>query len=540
MGAKAGGAANILIVEDDPLFRQSLETLLTEFGYVTHSAESAEEALLRARSEAFDLLICDVRISGTLDGVDALASVRTVQPSVRCIIMTGFSDVDAPLRAAKLQADDYLLKPFKMQALLHSVQSVLQFEPAAPGLFTRLAAVPARALRWFHDASLQNVEDAREKAMRQFYVLVRSRRLRCSEAHAFFSAWEELELEPQRPAMLTAYQRWARSLLEMQIPESCSPHISRSSFERLYGRIQADVLDVTHLLKAVRLLHAPETHKQSLDDFCAYHWLWAPSAEQGDPFMGLTLKGYRLVRQHSGGDSPTRLYEALAEVLPDAGDRILCLPASAESEPCIQSELSAGRARLLASEQGHHFLLYPSYAMSLKARLPAAGVAAADAWQLLRPVFLQVEDFHRRGQVSGCFSLRDIDWPPDEPCRLTRFSDADYRQVHQIVQTSGPSTEFPAAPEVLVQAHPSPASDQAVLGRLLFETVHGGRYPDPALRVHIRLLGQPESNQAFAPHVERLRPLVQVFYRLAVSDPHRRFPDIRAAVAAADSAFAAR
>ena len=97
--------------------------------------------------------------------------------------------------------------------------------------------------------------------------------------------------------------------------------------------------------------------------------------------------------------------------------------------------------------------------------------------------------------------------------------------------------EFFSAPEVIHQALPTPLSDQAVLGRLLFEVVYGGRYPDHNLRVHIRMLGKSESNRAFAPFVQRLGPMKQIFYQLAHSDPSQRFPSLEAAIELLDKTF---
>ena len=98
-------------------------------------------------------------------------------------------------------------------------------------------------------------------------------------------------------------------------------------------------------------------------------------------------------------------------------------------------------------------------------------------------------------------------------------------------------TEFFSAPEVIYLPEPTPASDQAVLGRLLFETVYGGRYPDHSLRVHIRMLGQPVSNRAFAPYIDKLGPLGHKFYWLAHSDPSERYKDMATAIKEIDDAF---
>lgn len=542
--------ARILVVEDDLIFRQTLETLLEQYNHNIQGAESADEALAKVKAHTFDLLLTDVRIAGEVDGVEAMGRIRRLQPQIRSIIMTGYSDVDAPVRAAGLQADDYLLKPFKLQVLIQAVQTVLTMEARQPKILSRLTAAPgqaaSKAMRWFYDAHLHQLEDHREQAMRQFYLLIRSKRLNPKGALAFFSLWEDIELDflkngsPPRWAQLVQdYSRWGKQLLELQPPsQRTSQTITPKAFELLYARIQSGVLQIQHLLKAIQLLHFPEARKQSVEDFCTYNWLWGEGSDQGDPFLGISVKGYKLVRQHSGGNSAVRLYEAEAETLPHEGDRILCLPASPEFESMLQSEVDSQRAKLLQTIHEHHFLFYSSFAMSLRAKLPPEGLPPRQAWALLRSVFLQVAEFHRQGKASGSFSLRDIDWPPNTNCYLSNFNEAGYKDAYLQLQKSHTQlSEFASAPEVLYQATPTPASDQAVLGRLMFEVIFGGKYPDYSLRAHIRMLGKPESNRAFAPYMDRLQPIAMVFYRMAHADPDQRYPDLAHAIAAMDAAL---
>jgi DNA-binding response OmpR family regulator len=542
--------ARVLIVEDDLLFRQTLETLLEQYNHSTEGAESADEALAKVKAQPFDLLLTDVRIAGEVDGVEAMGKIRKLQPQIRSIIMTGYSDVDAPVRAAGLQADDYLLKPFKLQVLIHSVQTVLTQEARQPKILSRLTAAPGqaahKAMRWFYDAHLHQLEDQREQAMRQFYLLIRSKRLNVANALAFFSLWEEIELDflkngsPQRWAQLVQdYNRWGKQLLELQpASQRTSQAITSKAFDLLYARIQSGILQIHHLLKAIQLLHFSEARKQSVDDFCTFNWLWGEGSDQGDPFLGISVKGYKLLRQHSGGNSAVRLYEAEAETLPHQGDRVLCLPASPEFEAMLQSEVNSQRAKLLQTIHEHHFLFYSSFAMSLRAKLPPEGMAPREAWALLRSVFLQVAEFHREGKASGSFSLRDIDWPPNANCYLSSFSEAGYKDAYLQLQKSHTHlSEFSSAPEVLYQAAPTPASDQAVLGRLLFEVIFGGKYPDYSLRAHIRMLGKPESNRAFAPYMDRLKPIAMVFYKMAHAEPEQRYPDLAHAIGAMDAAL---
>lgn len=538
--------ALILLLEDDPLLRQTLEQLLTQFSHEVLCTASGEEAVSLARQHPVELLLCDVRVAGEMDGVEALEQVRRLRPGVRCIVMTGFADVDAPLRAARLQADDYLLKPFKMQALLLSLRGVLSQESSPPDFLMRLKAAPGqaatRALRWFYDAHWKQLQEVREQGMKQFYLLIRSKRLGAAEARAYFATWQELELEylnnraPQLWAQqVRAYHEWGQALTRL---EGAVPAADLPGFELLYARTQAGLVEVCHLLRAVELLHFPQKRKDSLEEHCLYHWLWAPGEEQGDPFLGISVRGYRLVRPYSGTFSKARMYEAEHELQPGKGDRVLCLEDTPESRYLAQREVKAERTELLASQHDHLFLLYRGYSLSLRARLPGNGLLPFEAWKCLRPVFVQVAAYHGQGRCSGCFSLQDIDWPPAEGTTLTRFSPEPYRLEHQrLREAQGTVGAFLAAPEVVFQSEPTPLSDQAVLGRLLFEVLFGGRYPDLSLRSQLRMLGQPEANQAFAPYVQRLGPLGPVFYRLAQAQPEQRFASLEQALAAGDAAF---
>lgn len=506
---------------------------------------TAAEAADLARSRPYQLLVSDIRIGGEVDGVEGLAQIRQIQPNIRCILMTGFADADAPVRAARLQADDYLLKPFKLQALTQSVQAVLEKETSQPEVRAELVQAHDPTMpRWMFDARFQQLELHRERCLSQFFVLVRSKRLKQPEAYALFCAWEALELGylnapgPEHlPRHLVSYQHWERALAHLEIPNQLSNTLTRKAFDLLYARVQSGVLQVSQLMQAIRLLHEPEARKESLQAYCNYHWLWADQLDQGDPFLGLTLKGYRLLRHRSVPSPLVRLYEAEAEYRPKNGDMVLCLPENEDWQGLLSGELRAERASLIATSFGHHFLLYPGYSLSLKARLPAEGVDYRQAWRILRPVFLQVATYHQQGRVSGCFALRDIDSPPGQPCSLSNFSAGAYREAHRVLRDAeGLITDFRAAPEVLRQPEPTAASDQAVLGRLLYEVIHGGRYPESSLPVHIRMLGQPDSNRAFAPYLARLGPLTPIFYRMAHSDPSQRYPRLEQAISALDAA----
>ncbi|MEW6277162.1 MAG: response regulator, partial [Candidatus Eremiobacterota bacterium] len=114
---------DILLVDDDDLVRQTLTLLLEREGFFVVAAASGEEALERARRRMFDLVISDVRMSG-MSGLETVAALRSLLPEAHMVMITGFSDEDAPVQALRLGVDDYLKKPFDLDAFLARIREL--------------------------------------------------------------------------------------------------------------------------------------------------------------------------------------------------------------------------------------------------------------------------------------------------------------------------------------------------------------------------------------------------------------------------------
>lgn len=537
--------AAILVIEDDANLQSTLVDLLGSQHAPVEAASNAEEAIEKARRIPFHLVITDVRMAGKHDGVSALESIQALQPKIRSIIMTGYADQDVPLRAARLHADDYLLKPFRLHVLLESVRSTLQKESPVPRWLDRVLAAPSeaaqKALRLLYDGHLQHLNRVREQCLQRFFLLVRSQRLIENAAYLGFCRWEQLELEYARDSgpqnwrkLASAYEALADSWLEMG--GSPSKTMSPPMFGQLYRKIVGGQVDSLQLAQAIPLLHDAELRRESVQSYCTYHWVWSQSETREDPFLGLNLESYTLKQQRHSSTPQVRLYEAQHTSKPQAGDTVVCLPVNPDSQALVRLEIESDRASLLHTGMGHYFLLYRGHALSLRYRLPPDGLSPREAWQLLRPVFLQVMKYHEEGIYSGHLSLKDVDALPGQPCQLSHFSDRAYKAQHkQMARQRLRITEFSCAPEISLQPEPTAASDQAVLGRMLFEVIFGGNYPDPGTRLHMLYLGQPEANQHFRPFVARLEPLAQVFYRLCHHQPQQRFPNLAEAVKTLDS-----
>ena len=118
---------HILVVEDDEFMRMSLQTELELAGYAVTVAENGERALELASLQHFDLVVSDIRMPGK-DGLETLSGLRELQPLARNILISGYADPDAPIKAVKLKVDDYLMKPFSADEFLAAVKKALQVQ----------------------------------------------------------------------------------------------------------------------------------------------------------------------------------------------------------------------------------------------------------------------------------------------------------------------------------------------------------------------------------------------------------------------------
>ena len=106
----------ILVVEDEVLIRLMVSDELRDAGYDVIEASNADEALIILRSSApVDLIFSDVRMPGSLDGMDLLAVVRETFPALPMIITSGHQE---PRMAIDEGVSQFLAKPYELSAVV--------------------------------------------------------------------------------------------------------------------------------------------------------------------------------------------------------------------------------------------------------------------------------------------------------------------------------------------------------------------------------------------------------------------------------------
>ncbi|MFQ5520609.1 MAG: sigma-54-dependent transcriptional regulator, partial [Candidatus Methylomirabilia bacterium] len=117
--------ATLLVVDDDPAVRQSLERTLTREGYQVVLASDGEVALDRLRDGNADLVLADLKMPG-LSGLELLRAAKVIAPDVDVIMLTAFGTVEEAVKAIKDGAYDFLTKPFQRNQLLRLIRQALE------------------------------------------------------------------------------------------------------------------------------------------------------------------------------------------------------------------------------------------------------------------------------------------------------------------------------------------------------------------------------------------------------------------------------
>jgi len=107
---------SIMVVDDEEIVRESLFHWFKKFGHVVETASSGFEALDKLEKHPFQLLFVDIKMPG-MDGIELLEKVKTEYPDTIVIIITAYGSIESAVKAMRIGASDYLLKPFKPDQL---------------------------------------------------------------------------------------------------------------------------------------------------------------------------------------------------------------------------------------------------------------------------------------------------------------------------------------------------------------------------------------------------------------------------------------
>ncbi len=127
---KGQALKTILIVDDQATIRHLLEISLRTENRAILLAASGEQALEMARGNKIDLVIMDLMMPGGMDGFETIECLRNDAAVAACpvLILTAKDQNAERMRAAEMNVDDYLAKPFKLEDLFDRVNRLLGLE----------------------------------------------------------------------------------------------------------------------------------------------------------------------------------------------------------------------------------------------------------------------------------------------------------------------------------------------------------------------------------------------------------------------------
>jgi DNA-binding NtrC family response regulator len=122
----------ILIVDDEAVIRDGLKRVLEGEDFNVETCSGGYRAIEIMQHRDFGLIITDLKMP-EMSGIEVLKSVRTLQPDIPVILITGFASIDTAVEAMKNGAADYLSKPFAPDILLEKVRNALSQRCISPG-----------------------------------------------------------------------------------------------------------------------------------------------------------------------------------------------------------------------------------------------------------------------------------------------------------------------------------------------------------------------------------------------------------------------
>jgi signal transduction histidine kinase len=125
-----GKTGSVLVVDDDPDVLEATSMMLGEFGYNVVSSSSAAEAIQAIQSDHIDVVVTDI-VMPEVSGINLLEKVHAIDAKIPVILMTAYADMEKVINALKMGAFDFIIKPFSLELLYHSVEKAVNFNRMA-------------------------------------------------------------------------------------------------------------------------------------------------------------------------------------------------------------------------------------------------------------------------------------------------------------------------------------------------------------------------------------------------------------------------
>lgn len=111
----------VLLVDDEEELVAHLKKRLKQRGLIVKGVHRGVSAVEAVRQQVFDVAVLDLRMPG-LDGLETLKELKSIQPTLEVIVLTGYGSVDSAFQSGRLAANRFLGKPYEFDDLLEEIR----------------------------------------------------------------------------------------------------------------------------------------------------------------------------------------------------------------------------------------------------------------------------------------------------------------------------------------------------------------------------------------------------------------------------------
>lgn len=141
---------NLLLIDDDAVFGETLARTLTRRGFAVQWAGNRADALLHSSQRTFTDITVDLNL-GEDSGLSLIAPLRQAQPAARILVLTGYASIATTVQAMKLGADNVLAKPVGAADIIQALEDQVP-EQAGSSDEPALQPMSVSRLEWEHIA----------------------------------------------------------------------------------------------------------------------------------------------------------------------------------------------------------------------------------------------------------------------------------------------------------------------------------------------------------------------------------------------------
>ncbi len=120
----------VLVLDDEEMILELVTDIFTLIGFEVVPVTDAKEAISRFKEayeqeEPFDLVLFDMTLPGDMDGADVLQEIRKIDPQIKAIVSSGYSQEELKERAGESGFDAAVPKPYSINVLRETVERLL-------------------------------------------------------------------------------------------------------------------------------------------------------------------------------------------------------------------------------------------------------------------------------------------------------------------------------------------------------------------------------------------------------------------------------